>query len=170
MLRRRCRLKKKFTDGRTDGRRTKTEYNTRLRWAKKTTRSDWPEIWKKKFSGYIYCTVKKNNKIEPWHDISNSVVCATSKASDQPAYMRSLMRAFASRLNILWVLSYWSHSICCFYTLKEAAQAHLSLHLSRTATLLEITFRGSNSLIKVCKLFGCKTDLAGYLLAVAHTG
>ena len=25
---------------------------------------------------------------EPWHEISNNVVCATSKASDQPAHMR----------------------------------------------------------------------------------
>ena len=38
---------------------------------------------------------------EPWHMISNNVVCATSKASDQPAHARSLIRAFASRLNIL---------------------------------------------------------------------
>ena len=28
-------------------------------------------------------------------------VCATSKASDQPAHKRSLIRAFASHLNIL---------------------------------------------------------------------
>ena len=35
------------------------------------------------------------------HGISNNVVCATSKASDQPAHMRSLIRAFACRLNIL---------------------------------------------------------------------
>ena len=35
------------------------------------------------------------------HEISNNVVCATSKASDQPAHMGSLIRAFASRLNIL---------------------------------------------------------------------
>ena len=35
------------------------------------------------------------------HEISNKVVCATSKASDQPAYMRSLIRAFAGRLDIL---------------------------------------------------------------------
>ena len=38
---------------------------------------------------------------EPRHEISNNVVCATSKASDQPAHtrshMRSLIRAFASR-------------------------------------------------------------------------
>ena len=34
--------------------------------------------------------------IEPWHEISNNVVCAISKASDQPAHTRSLIRAFAS--------------------------------------------------------------------------
>ena len=38
---------------------------------------------------------------EPQHEISNNVVCATSKGSDQPAHTRSLIRAFASRLNIL---------------------------------------------------------------------
>ena len=38
---------------------------------------------------------------EPVHEISNNVVRATSKASDQPAHMRSLIRAFASRLSIL---------------------------------------------------------------------
>ena len=39
--------------------------------------------------------------VEPQHEISNNVVCATSKGSDQPAHMRSLIRAFASRVNIL---------------------------------------------------------------------
>ena len=39
--------------------------------------------------------------IEPVHEISNNVVCATSKASDQPAHTRSLIRAFACCLNIL---------------------------------------------------------------------
>ena len=38
---------------------------------------------------------------EPVHEISNNVVRATSKASDQPAHMRSLIIAFASRLSIL---------------------------------------------------------------------
>ena len=37
---------------------------------------------------------------EPQRKISNNVVCATSKASDQPAHMRSL---FTSPLNILWL-------------------------------------------------------------------
>ena len=39
--------------------------------------------------------------LEPRHGISNNVVCATSKGSDQPAHMRSLIRAFASRMNVL---------------------------------------------------------------------
>ena len=38
---------------------------------------------------------------ELWHEISNNVVSATSKGSDQPAHMRSLIRAIASHLNIL---------------------------------------------------------------------
>ena len=38
---------------------------------------------------------------EPVHEISNNVVCATSKASDQPAHTRSLIRAFASHLSII---------------------------------------------------------------------
>ena len=38
---------------------------------------------------------------EPMHEISKNVVCATSKSSDQPAHVRSLIRAFASSLSIL---------------------------------------------------------------------
>ena len=38
---------------------------------------------------------------EPRHDISNNVVCATNKASNQPEHSRSLIRAFASPLSIL---------------------------------------------------------------------
>ena len=33
--------------------------------------------------------------------ISNTVVCATNKGSDQPAHTHSLIRAFARRLNML---------------------------------------------------------------------
>ena len=43
----------------------------------------------------------KLTSYEPGHEISNDVVCATSKASDQPAHMCSLIRGFASPLNIL---------------------------------------------------------------------
>ena len=38
---------------------------------------------------------------EPVLEISNNVVCATSKASNQSAHTGSLNRAFASRLSIL---------------------------------------------------------------------
>ena len=41
------------------------------------------------------------NIIEPRHEISNNVVCATSKGSDQPAHTRSLIKAVASRVDIL---------------------------------------------------------------------
>ena len=50
-------------------------------------------------NGHIYKFVK--NLFEPRHEISNNMACASSKASDQPAHMRSLIRSFASRLSIL---------------------------------------------------------------------
>ena len=39
--------------------------------------------------------------IEPCHEISNNVVCGTSKGSDQPAHTYRLIEAFACRSNIL---------------------------------------------------------------------
>ena len=77
---------------------------------------------------YFLCVFDIN---EPRHEISNNVVCATSKGSDQPAHTCRLIRAFACRLSILWVLSYWPNFIWSFYAWKEAAQARLSLHLSK---------------------------------------
>ena len=38
---------------------------------------------------------------EPRQEISNNVVCATRRASDQPVHTHSLIRASASHLNIL---------------------------------------------------------------------
>ena len=52
--------------------------------------------------------------LEPVHEISNNGVCATSKASDHPVHTRSLIRALASRLSILWLLSYWLNTIWSF--------------------------------------------------------
>ena len=49
--------------------------------------------------------------VEPVHEISNNLVCATSKASDQPAHTRSLIRAFARRLNILSVKLLTEHHL-----------------------------------------------------------
>ena len=62
--------------------------------------------------------MKNQPTFEPRHDISNNVVCETSEGSDQPAHMCSLIRAFASPLNILWVLSYWPNSILEFLSSK----------------------------------------------------
>ena len=50
---------------------------------------------------HVEIYMSRQNQFEPAHEISNNVVCATSKASDQPAHTRSLIRAFASRLSIL---------------------------------------------------------------------
>ena len=68
-------------------------------------------IWGKK---YNYWAAARLIKSKPRHEISNNVVCATSKASDQPAHTRRLIRAFASRLGMLWLLSYWLNTILSF--------------------------------------------------------
>ena len=52
---------------------------------------------------HLHLNVIVHNMNEPRHEISNNVVCSTSKGSDQPAHRRSLIRAFASHLNILTV-------------------------------------------------------------------
>ena len=67
---------------------------------KKDDRLKWINVHAQLFMFLIY-TFGYHDALEPWHGISNNVVCATSKASDQPAHTRSLVRAFASRLNIL---------------------------------------------------------------------
>ena len=57
------------------------------------------------------CTVQKilslftlyeiSSENEPGHENSNDAVYATTKGSEQPAHMRSLIRSFANSLNIL---------------------------------------------------------------------
>ena len=83
-------------------------------------------------------------RIEPVHEISNNVVCATRKASDQPAHMRSLIRA----------LNCWSFEDCVivklltehdleFLSLKGGCRGS-SESTRQNATLLEITCTGSD--------------------------
>ena len=72
----------------------------------------------------------------------NNFVCATSKASDQPAHTHSLIRAFASCLNILWVLSYWPN-IIWISKLKRRLHRLVWDFTCQNATLLEITCHGS---------------------------
>ena len=74
---------------------------------------------------------------EQGHEISNNVVCATSKCSDQPAHTRSLIRAFASRLNILWALSYWTSFGVS--NLKRRLHRLAWVYNCLNTTLLEIT-------------------------------
>ena len=61
-----------------------------------------------------YIWIFKQNIYGPRHGISNNVVCAISKGSDQPAHTRSLIKAFSGSLNILWTLTYCLNSICSF--------------------------------------------------------
>ena len=85
-------------------------------------------VYDLKYYVIVLADLKPN---EPRQDISNNVVCATSKASDQPAHSRSLIKAFAGRLNVLWQFNYWLNTIWSFLAEQEAAQARLSLHLSK---------------------------------------
>ena len=61
------------------------------------------------------------NIFEPWHEISNNEVCATSKGSDQPSHTRSLIRAFAGRLNTesLHTLQIVPYNIMVMYMVKK---------------------------------------------------
>ena len=62
---------------------------------------------------------------------------------NQPAHMRSLIRASASRLNILWVLIYRPNII---WSLETEMELHrlIWVYTCQNATLLEITRSGSN--------------------------
>ena len=93
---------------------------------------------------------------EPWPEISNNVVCATSKASDQPAHMPSLIRAFASHFNILWLKLLTEHHLE-FLSLKGGCtgssestlvkiphcwKSHVLAHLMNIITLMcNITYK-----------------------------
>ena len=57
--------------------------------------------------------------------------------------MRSLIRAFASCLNILWLLSYWP-IIIGVSNLKRRLHRLVWIYSCQNATLLEITCHGSN--------------------------
>ena len=67
---------------------------------------------------------------------SNNVVCATSKGSDQPVHIRSLIRAFVSRLNILWLLDYWLNIFLSF-KLKRRLYRIVWVYTYQNVTLLK---------------------------------
>ena len=73
------------------------------------------------------------------HEISKNVICATSKGSDQPAHTRRLIRAFASRFNILLTEQHlefislnggctgWSESI--LVKMSHCWKSHIAAHI-----------------------------------------
>ena len=73
---------------------------------------------------------EKTTTNKPRLEISNNVVYATSKDSDQPAHTRSLIRTFASRSNILSVKLLTEHHLE-FLSFR--------VYTCQNATLLEIT-------------------------------
>ena len=78
-----------------------------------------------------YGSIISMKQYEPVHEISNNVVCVTSKASDQPAHTRSLIRAFASRLKISMIVKLLTEHHLEFLSLKEAEKARPSLNMSK---------------------------------------
>ena len=86
------------------------------------------------------------------HEISNNVVCPTSKGSDQPAHTHSLIRAFVSCLNILSVQLLREHHLD-FLSLKEGCTSssestHVKMpHCWKSHLAAHIWFNGVRSAI-----------------------
>ena len=99
-----------------------------------------------KYLARVYLSNEQNKKggktYEPVHEISNNVVCATSKASDQPAHMRSLIRAFTSRLSFM-IVKLLTEQHLEFLSLKRRLQRLVRVYTCQNATLLEISCTGS---------------------------
>ena len=79
----------------------------------------------------------KVTKYEPRNEVSNYVVYATSKGSDQPAHTRSLIRAFASDEYSMRIKLLILHHLE-FLILNEGCTGSY-----QNATLLEIMCHGS---------------------------
>ena len=93
-------------------------------------------------SNFLNTTLQIEVLYEPVHEISNNVVWATSKASDQPAHTRSLIRAFASRLSILLLIATdWTPFGVS--KLKRRLQKLAQVYTCQNATLVEISCSGS---------------------------
>ena len=63
------------------------------------------------------------------HEISNNVVCVTSKASDQPAHMRGLIGAIAGRFEYSMIVKLLIEHHLQFLSLRGAAGARPGLQL-----------------------------------------
>ena len=103
-------------------------------------------FWLCNCNACMQASVLNEHTNEPRHEISNILVCANRKGSDQPAHKRSLIRVFANRLNILWALSYWWTSFGAS-KLKRRLHRLVWVYTCQNTILLEITCRGSNALL-----------------------
>ena len=79
---------------------------------------------------------------EPVHEISNNVVSATSKASDQSAHKRSLIRAFAGRL-LFYDCQATNWTPFGVSKHLRRLQRLVRVYTCQNTTLLEITCTGS---------------------------
>ena len=84
--------------------------------------------------------------------ISDSVVCATSKDLDQPAHMRSLVRAFAYRMNFCDCLAAVWASFGVSVPGGWGLCGFVWVCACREATLLEITCHCSSIIPSFCTL------------------
>ena len=109
----------------------------------------------KVFSGYFY----GQSFIKT---VRGPLVCATSKASDHPAHTRSLIRAFASRLSILWLLSYWLNTICSL-SLKGGCRGSSESTLVKMSNCWKFHAAVNYKLLRVCD----KTIVKGVCSAAA---
>ena len=75
---------------------------------------------------------------EPVHEISNNVVCETSKVSDQPVHKRSLIKPLLDALVFYdcWATAWTSFGV---YKLKMRLHRLVGVYTCQNATLLEIT-------------------------------
>ena len=89
------------------------------------------------------------------HEISNKVVWATSKGSDQPAHMRSLIRVFASCLNILRATDRTPFG---FSKLNRRLYRLVWVYTCQNAPLMKIICRGSQKKVTFSIIMPTVTD------------
>ena len=81
---------------------------------------------------------------EPVHEISNNVVCATSKASDQPAHLAQSDKSLCKSLEYFMIVKLLTEHHLEFLSLKGGCRgASESTRVKMSNSLLEISCRSS---------------------------
>ena len=84
-------------------------------------------VWSFPSSTFSYVLYGERKRKEPPHDKTNKMACAPSEDSDQPGHPPSLIRVFAVRMKIAWVLSYPLSAQRRLWSVWANVQADLSL-------------------------------------------